>query len=256
MLLIPREHGAYGQLGFPMFAAAAAGGGSATAWLLVVAFAAAFVAHEPLLVLLRQRGARARRELGRDAARTLAWVGTLALLAAVAGVVLMPPPSRWTVLVPAAFAIATLPLIVQQTQKTLLGEMHVALALASCALPVGSAAGLRQQEAAACWFVMTLGFWAATFAVHATIALQRRERAGTLRLAAVAAAIASPLVAILIAERFLVSALLWAATLPLSLAAVAIAIRPPHARHLRRVGWALIAASTAATILLIVVLRA
>jgi hypothetical protein len=255
-MLLPREHGAYGQLGFPMLAAVAAGGGSAAAWLLVLGFIAAFVAHEPLLVLLGQRGPRARRELGRDATTALLGAGTLSLLAAAWGVLLMPVHARWSVLVPAAFALATVPMIFRQKQKTLAGEMHVALALASCALPSGIAAGLRAPEGAACWFVMTLGFWAATVAVRATIAVQRREPAAMLRAAAIAAAVASPLVAMLIAERFGVHPLLWTATLPLSLTAAVIAARPPNARHLRRVGWALVAGSGAAAALLVWLVRA
>lgn len=256
MLLIPREHGAYGQLAFPMLAALASGGGSAAGWLLVAAFSAAFIAHEPLLVLLGRRGARVRRELGRDAASTLVSTGSVAVLATLGGAVLMPPAHRWTVLVPAAFAVATIPMIVQKTQKTLAGEMHVALTLASCALPVGAAAGLRPQEAAACWFVMTLGFWAATLAVRGTIALQRREAAGALRLGAVAVALVSPLVAIAIAERFRLHPLFWISTLPLSLLAAAVALAPPHSRRLRRVGWALIGGSLAAAALLILLVRA
>jgi hypothetical protein len=251
MLPIPREHGAYGQLAFPMLTALAAGGGSAAGWLLALACAAAFVAHEPVLVLLGQRGARARRDLGEAARRTLVAAASLAVLAAAGGAVLMPPPHRWTLLVPAAFALATVPLIVQKTQKSVTGEMHVALTLASCALPVGTAAGLRPQEAAACWLVMTMGFWAATLAVHATIARQRREPSAALRAGALAVSILSPLAAIFIANRFALHPLLWMATLPLSAMAAAVALALPHARHLRRVGWTLVAASgvTSAAIL-------
>jgi hypothetical protein len=253
--LIPREHGAYGQIAFPIAAALGAAGNSTAAWLLVAAFSAAFVAHEPLLVVLGQRGLRATRELGRDAKRTLAVAGGIALVAAVAGWLVMAPTHRWTIWVPAAFALATVPLILQKTQKTLTGEMHVALTLASCALPVGTAAGLRPQEAAACWFVMTLGFWAATLAVRATIAHQRREATGALRGAAILVAVLSPGVAILIAERFRLHPLLWVATMPMALLGMFIAIALPHARHLRRVGWSLIAGSAATTALLVLLLR-
>jgi hypothetical protein len=252
--LIPREHGAYGQLAFPMLAALAAGDLSTAAVLLVAAFSSAFVAHESLLVLLGQRGVRAGRDQGRDARRTLALTGSLAVVTALGGTALMTAGQRWTVLVPAAFAAATIPLILQKTQKTVAGEMHVALALASCALPVGTAATLRPQQAAACWFVMTLGFWGATLAVRGVIALQRRERTAALRAGAICIAIASPPVAVVIAERFLVHPLLWTATMPLSVLAVAVAAVPPRARHLRRVGWLLIGGSLATGVLLAILL--
>jgi hypothetical protein len=168
----------------------------------------------------------------------------------------MPPGTRWTVLAPAAFAVATVPMIFQRSQKTLAGELHVALTLASCALPVGTASGLRPQEGAACWFVMTLGFWAATLAVHSMIANQRREPAGALRAAAIAAAAGSAAAAILIAERFRLHPQLWVATLPLSLVGAAAAIILPNARHLRRLGWALVGASSATAVLLILLMRA
>lgn len=254
--LIPREHGAYGQLAFPMAAALIAGGSTTAVWLLIVTFVAAFFAHEPLLVLLGQRGARASRELRPDAVRSLALSGGIAIAGAVAGWFLMGPAHRWTMVVPAAFALATVPLIIQKTQKTLTGELHVALTLASCALPVGAAAGLRPQEGAACWFVMTLGFWAATFAVHATIANQRREPSRALRAGAIAVAAGSPLVGVLIADRFRLHPQLWISTMPLSLLGAIVGILLPSARHLRRVGWALIAGSAAAGALLVWSIRA
>ncbi|HSL20574.1 MAG TPA: YwiC-like family protein [Vicinamibacterales bacterium] len=248
--LFPREHGAYGQLAFPLVAAIASGTPTPAALLLSLAFFAAFVAHEPVLILTGQRGTRARRDLEGDAVKTLVWAGATALFDVAIAVALMPAGLRWTVLVPAAFALAALPMIVQRAQKSAFGEMHVALTLGSCALPAGVAAGLRPQEAAGCWFIMTLGFWAATLAVRATIALQRREPSVLARVAAAALAIGSPLLAMLMSDRFLLHPLLWSATLPLSTLALVFAATPPSARKLRSVGWSLVGASAAATILL------
>jgi hypothetical protein len=250
--LFPREHGAYGQLAFPLIAAFGSGIPSATALLLIVAFLAAFVAHEPLLVLLGQRGPRARREQRDDAVRTLVWSAATAIADAAIAIVFMPPGLRWTVLVPGAFALAAIPMIVQKLQKTTTGEMHVVLTLTSCALPVGVAAGATPQEAAGCWFVMALGFWAATLAVRGTIARQRREPTAALRAGAVIVAIGSPLLVAFMSQRFRLHPTLWLATLPLSVSAVALALFPPSARHLRVVGWTLIGGGACATLLLIV----
>lgn len=250
--LFPREHGAYGQLAFPVVAALGSGVPSATSALLIIAFLAAFIAHEPLLVLMGQRGPRARREQRDTAVRTLVWAGATAVADVAIAVVFMPPGLRWTILVPTAFALATIPLVIQKQQKTTTGEMHVVLTLASCALPVGVAAGTRAQEAAGCWFVMTLGFWAATLAVRGTIARQRREPAAAYRAGALVLAAGSPLVAVLMSQRFMLHHMIWLATLPLSLAAVALAVVPPSARQLRVVGWALVGGGACTAVILMV----
>jgi hypothetical protein len=254
--ILPREHGAYGQLGLPMAAALIAGQPTMAALSLVVACTAGFLANEPAVVLLGQRGARAQRQRQRDAWRTLTWTAGLAVAAGAAGLLLVPAPHRWTVLIPAAFALAAVPMVLQQRQKTVTGELHVALTLASCAVPVGVAAGLRPQEGAVIWLVFATGFWAATLAVRATIALQRREPAAAARGAAVILALAAPLAVARAAGHFGLSPLFWIAALPLSAIALAIAAAPPHARHLRRVGWWLMAGGTAAAVLVIVFVRA
>jgi hypothetical protein len=76
-----------------------------------------------------------------------------------------------------------------------------------------------------------------------------------LRAAAIGVAAASPLVAILIADRFRLQPQLWISTLPLSLLGAIVGILVPSARHLRRVGWALIAASAATMALLVWAIR-
>lgn len=254
--LFPREHGAYGQLAFPLIAALGSGAPALAAWALTITFIAGFIAHEPLLVLLGHRGPRARREQADAAIHTLVWMGGMAAVDLAIALYLLPPGRRWTVLVPIAFAFATIPLIVQRKQKTATGEMHVALALGSCALPVGVGSGLSPQEAAGCWFVLTLGFWAATLAVRATIALQRREASGGARLGAAIIAGASPFAAAWMSRRFGLHPQLWIATLPLSTLAVLFAATPPSARRLRTVGWGLIVAGAAATVALVLLNRA
>ena len=248
--LIPREHGAYGQLGFPIAAALGSGRPGVAALALVIAFVAAFVAHEPVLVLIGDRGPRARRESYREAVTTVAVAGTIVLLAGLPAILLMPQRERWTVAVPTAFAVAALPMIAQRRQKTTTGELHAALALASCALPAGVAAGVTEQKAAACWFVLTLGFWAATLAVRGTIANQRREGAAGLRTAAAIVAIAAPVLTLVMTSYFGLNPWLWTTALPLSTLALIAAVVAPSARRLREIGWTLIGASALAAVML------
>jgi hypothetical protein len=254
-MLIPHEHGAYGQLGFPVAAVMATGRPSVASALLVIACAAAFVAYEPLLVLLGQRGVRARREWAAEAKRTLAGSAGVAVLAGIAGAWLLRPELRWTLGVPAICGAAAVALVLARVHKTTPGELLVAVALSSCAWPVGVAAGLHPAPAAACAAVFAAGFCSATLAVRSTIALQRREPASVSRAAAIIVAIASPVAVGILARLSGLDARLWIAAAPLSLLALVLAARPPSARHLRRVGWALIAASAGAAVILALLLR-
>jgi hypothetical protein len=54
--LLPREHGAYAEVLFPLGTASCLGRPSVSSLALSVAVVAAFLAHEPLLVLLGARG--------------------------------------------------------------------------------------------------------------------------------------------------------------------------------------------------------
>lgn len=55
MGLFPKEHGAYGQITFPLIAAFAVAGASLSGVLVATAVIAGFLAHEPGLVILGQR---------------------------------------------------------------------------------------------------------------------------------------------------------------------------------------------------------
>ena len=238
-----------------MLAALLAGRPTLAAALLIVAYTGGFIAHEPALLLLGQRGARARRARQAEARKALVAIGGLAVLAGAAGALLVAPPLRWAVLVPVAFALAAVPMILQNRQKTATGELHVTLTLASCAMPVGVAAGMSPQEGAVVWLVFTAGFWAATLAVRGTIALQRREPSAATRAVAAALALAAPFGVALAAARFALNPLLWTAVLPLSILALALAAVPPPTRHLRRVGWWLMGGGLSAAVLVVIFLR-
>ena len=56
--LLPKEHGAYGQIAFPLATAFVVAGVSTAGLLLAAAVVAGFLAHEPAAVLLGLRGAR------------------------------------------------------------------------------------------------------------------------------------------------------------------------------------------------------
>jgi YwiC-like protein len=254
-MLVPREHGAYGQVGFPIAASIAAGHFTVAGLALTAGFVAAFLAHESLLVLLGARGQRARRERRETAIRIGTSLSIVAVVGVSIGAALMPVQDRWTILVPAACAAGIFALALRHLEKSTTGEMFVALACASCALPVGAACGIPPRAATLIWLVMTLGYWAATAAVRGTIAVQRRESHAVLRFSGAVLAIAAPPTVLMAGQALVLRPLIWTAALPLSILSLALAVAPPHARHLRRVGWGLIAASALSAVLLAVFLR-
>src|SRR5512137_367547 len=86
--LLPREHGAWGQLAMPLLSGLALGRPGAAAILLTLGIVLAFLAHEPLLVVLGHRGKRVRDAAGDRAVRRLAVLGLAAAASGVTALVL------------------------------------------------------------------------------------------------------------------------------------------------------------------------
>lgn len=238
--LAPREHGAYGQIGLPLVAALSMGKPGASAIALTVATTAAFLAHEPALLLLGQRGTRALREDGARARRRLGALGAVAAVTGAAGMWLAPEVARWAAIVPLSLAAALAPLLVRGEEKTALGELLAGAALAGAAIPVALAAGVPVAAAGGAWAAWCLCFTASMFAVRAVIAHARAPQGALIRLAA-PAGLAAAAAALASAGVLQPAAALGAA--PMLAAAVALAARPPSPRSLKKVGWALVASS-------------
>ncbi len=236
--LMPKEHGAYGQLAFPSISALCLGEPTVPSFALVVAACAAFFAHEPWLVLLGRRGSRARREDGRRAAVALA--ASLALAAASAAVALwLAPRVAWALAPSAALAVLVIPLVLAEREKSLVGELLVATALSALALPVALTAGVSLPWAIVLCCVWSVGFGLATAGVREVMRRAREpERAGA----------AAMVVLGMVGVALVASALRgwWAplAVAPFLLATTWLVVAPPSPRHMKRVGWSLIGAST------------
>src|SRR5262245_24372432 len=134
--MLPREHGAYGQLLLPLATALAISDLHVSALLTAAAAVAAFIAHEPMLVLLGGRGARARREQRRPAIAWLFVSGTTAIVAGLAAVAAAPSYLRWLFVVPLAPATVLAGLVLAGREKTTLGEVTSAIAFASISIPI------------------------------------------------------------------------------------------------------------------------
>jgi YwiC-like protein len=253
--MFPKEHGAYGQLLFPLVTALAVGRPSGAALLLAAAAIAAFFAHEPLLILIGQRGARAARARRRQAA---VWFGGFAAAAAVSGaaaIALATPGVRLAIAAPAALAAALAVFIIAQRERTTVGEALTAVTLSSVAFPVALAADASSSSAITCAAVFAAVFVSGTIGVRAVIAQTRRVNAPAMRTSALVVSAAS--FALLwwgAGNGLLARSAPWAA-LPVCLLALWLTIAPPAAKHLRSVGWALVATTAASAALLIVALR-
>ncbi len=247
--LLPREHGAYAELGFPLVTGLVLGSPGAASWLFAAAAILLFLANEPLVVLLGVRGKRARQEQAGAARRSLAVLGGLGVAAGLAALWLAPAAARWIALVPAAFAAGLVPVVLSKNLKTLPGEVVAGAAFSAMHLPVaasGGAAGVALWGPPVMWFVVTV---AATLAVHAIKARVTGATPWVVPGAAWAARLA--LLGALAVWVWIPDwrAVALAACLPLAGVVVVnrLALSP---RKLKPVGWAVVAANVLAVAVL------
>ena len=246
-MILPKEHGAYGQMAFPMVTAFAIVGAAASAVLIAATTIAIFLAHEPALILLGQRGSRAKREVGRAASRGLAGWTAVGLAAGIGAVVSAPTDTCWSVLVPVGPAAVLAFAALRGREKTWYGEVASAVAFSSAAVPMVVTAGYSMRTALAIAVPFALLFVIATLAVRVVILRVRgggdaHATAVTRRAAfLLAAASTATLLWAVIAALLPLSVLI--ATVPGLAIAVAVAVRPPAPAHLRTLGWTLVAAS-------------
>jgi hypothetical protein len=255
-LLVPREHGAYGQLALPLVTALGAAGITKPGLMLIVSAVATFVAHEPASVLLGFRGPRAARQLRTVACCVLAGCAGIAAVAGTLGVLSMHPAARWSLAVPAVTALLVGLCWVRGQEKSWYGEVAAAATFAGLALPVAMAAGAPAWRAAAIALPFGVLFVAGTLAIRTVIL--RVRRGGTIRVASitggstVTVAVAGVVCLAWLAIRdFLPPATLVAATPGLAVV-LGIVARPPRPARLRAIGWTLVAASIFAAGVLVV----
>ena len=253
-IVAPREHGTYGQLILPIVTAMAIGQPTLAAIALAAAAGAAFLSHEPAIILLGGRGARARRERRRDAVGTLIGSAAVALLLGAMGVVLMPAATRWSVSAPLALGVAVCALASTGRERTTAGEVIVATAFASVAIPVAAASAASTPAALTCALTFATAFAVATVSVRAVIP-RARGGGGVDRAAALAtAALLLSIVTALAAGGVVLPVAPWAAA-PMCAVALGIAVVAPPPRYLRQIGWTLVGASVLTALILAVAIR-
>ena len=253
--MLPREHGAYGQLLFPLATVLAISRPGGVAIALAAAAVCVFLAHEPLLVLLGARGLRAARDERATAWRWITCLGAVAIGLGVFAASRATEPVRLALLMPAALAVVLAAAIFSRRERTIAGEMLSALTLVSICLPVGLAADVPDVILLTCVSVYACCFVCATACVHAVITHARHPPATAMRLVAVAGIACAIGALIWLATRGTLAPVApWAAT-PVCAAAGVLAILPPRATRLRAVGWLLVGSSLATATILVVALR-
>lgn len=244
-LLLPREHGAYTQLGFPVLSGLLLGSPGIAASLFAAAAILIFLANEPLALLLGVRGKRPQQELAVPARWQLSLRAALGIAAGLAALWLAPPAVRWLALVPAVFAAALVPVVLARNLKTLPGEAIAAAAFSSMHLPIASSGGVVNAllwGPPLMWFAATM---AATLCVHAIKARSLGRTPWVIPMAAWMAwlALAGALAVLALVPDWRTVAL--AACLPLA-GIVVLNHLAPSPKRLKQVGWTLTAANALA----------
>lgn len=239
--LWPREHGAYFQLAMPLVAACTLRVPTPAMIALSVAAALAFVANEPLLVVLGHRGPRMRAQEGVRARLRLALLTGAALILGACGLALAPAGTIAVAALAAVPAAVVVGFAWRRAEHTIAGELVAAIALTGASVPVMVAGGAARSVALVTWAAWAVGFGAAVIAVHRVIARHRRAASSIDRVIAVG-----------------MGAITWASlaitplvtAAPLAALATILVIAPPPARRLRAVGIAIAAAALGAGVLM------
>jgi hypothetical protein len=254
-LLLPQEHGTYGEILFPLLTALAVGRPGPVAWALVAAAVGGYLAHEGAIVLLGFRGVRARRERRAAAVRSLLLFGGVGVLGGILGWILAEGDVRVATVLSVTLSLAALSLAWGGYERSAAGEILAGVALASWGIPVAVAAGAGWVAALVCWAVWVITFSAATLAVRAVIARAKRRSpwpsllgVGALAAAAVAG------VWHVAATDAVPTSVLWA-LVPTAALVLLLSVGPIPAQRLKMIGWSLMAASLATFAVLTAVFR-
>ncbi len=250
--LLPREHGAYGQLAFPLVCALSLGRVRAAALAFVVAALSLFLGHEPLTVLRGERGQRRLDAEGQRARWQLALWVSLGAVAGLAGLYGSRGTLAWAfAIVPASLGLLGGVMLLRGQERTTVGEVVIALAFASAALPVAAACEVPMRSA-----VLVSASWGVVSSLHvlSVRGLIARGRAnGSPRYAATVSGIAGA-VFVLAALGAWIHAWPPAALVAIGPAVIVTAgffLWPPPLRKIKAVGWTLMASSMATMVALL-----
>lgn len=253
--LFPKEHGAYAQLAFPLVTGMALAMPTPSTISLGAAGVAFFLANEPAAVLLGGRGVRLKKREGTRARLRGESLSAVGVVLGVGGVVTGWPAIWPSVLLPFFASLLLVPGILLGRQKTLPGEFLVITAFTTLILPMAAASGVDPIRAALASTVWWVSFGLATLEVRA-IKARHKGTARTAwtgwgsRLTSGAVAVGAIFLA-LGQGGFPELSGPSAALLPPVLATFILSLFRVHPKHLKRVGWILVAANSLTLVLLL-----
>jgi YwiC-like protein len=254
--LLPREHGAYAGIAFPLITALSLGAPTAVQLLWIAGCVAVFLAHEPLLIMLGERGRRSHSALGARARKAACGLAAFAIAAGGIGWWLAAPAARAALILPLALGALLLRLILTHRERSLPGELLACVTLSSVVIPIALAGGINSRAAIIAGAVWCAVSALATLTVRATIA-RAKQTANHRRLthATIAFGAVALLASFLLTRANVLPVLAAAAILPFVLLAVAFSLVHVHPRHLRAMGWSLVGSNVITLIALLVGLR-
>jgi hypothetical protein len=259
--MIPREHGAYAELLFPIATVLLGGLPTASTWLLATAVVACFLSNEPLLVLLGERGSRAKRRESDRAKRALLVFLLIALGAGIAGFALASRGVRIAAGLPLLLGGGLVLTAVQGLERSMFGEALAAAALSSVAIPLGLSAGLDPTAALAVALIWLVASSLGTSIVRLTIARTRssteeaRRKVALKRLLLMAVCLIAITVGVGAPFGSRVGLWVLAAAVPVAVVVLVMAALRPTTRRLRLMGWSLVAANLCSLIAVVTTLK-
>ncbi len=259
--MVPREHGAYAELLFPIVTVFLGGAPTTSTWLLAIGAIACFLANEPLLVLVGQRGTRMKREESDRAKRALLMFSLVGFGAGIAGLLLATTAVQVAVGVPLILGVGLIMLAIQGLERSMVGEALAASTLSSIAIPLGFSAGLGFTPTLAVALIWLLTSLLGTAVVRLTVARTKAKTDAELSqvrfkrwlltlvcLAVIAVGVVAPY-----GSR--VGLWVLAAAVPVAVVVLVVAILQPTARRLRLMGWSLVAANLCSLIAVVTTLK-
>jgi hypothetical protein len=247
--LLPREHGVYAEVLFPLATALLLEGPSWSGGLLALAITAAFLIHEPVLVLLGRRGSQMRLANAARARRRIGVLGAILVLSTALGLWKAPMSTHVTFVALLPMVVGLTLLVATRRERSLWGEGLVALVLCFAAVPVALACHVPTSTALSAAAVWAAVFLLGTATVHA---LFTHRRSGAVQPMAV---LITGSLLLVIGGLLLLrhSGVLWSvAFLPavvVSLLALLFRLSP---KRLRILGWALVSANLVTLMILVV----
>lgn len=243
--LKPKEHGAYVILVTPIATALLIAGVGVVGVAVSVASIAGFFAHEPLLVALGHRGARAKRCTPLATSRAISLIG-LGVIGGTTAMWLGSPAVRISLVACLTLAVAGFAVASMNKHRTIGGQLLGVTGLSIPCVPILLSGDVSLLQSLSIWTIWLIGFTSTTVAMHAMIAAQKRRS----RVVHWSAFLSIVLVVAVSAT----TGITWPlVSIPMIAMSAYLMRWPPPARQLKTVGWSLVVGTIASAISMIAV---